>query len=50
MNSRPSHDPMEIYSQESSTEVWLQNRSVTVLVAVEIDPQIMNEGTAWEAK
>ena len=30
--SRPSHDPVELYSQEGSSEVWLQNHAVAVLV------------------
>src|SRR5208283_3778461 len=31
--SRPSHDPVELYSQTSSQEVCLQNYTVTVLAA-----------------
>src|SRR5450759_1841580 len=30
--SRPSHDPVELYSQAGAPEVWLQNHTVTVLV------------------
>src|ERR1700722_9182570 len=29
--SRPSHDPVELYSHAGSQEVWLQNHAVTVL-------------------
>jgi FkbM family methyltransferase len=29
---RPGYDPVELYSQEGSPEVWLQNHAVTVLV------------------
>ena len=31
--SRPRHDPVELYSQAGSPEVWLQNHTVTVLEA-----------------
>ena len=29
--SRPSYDPVELYSQAGAPEVWLQNHPVTVL-------------------
>ena len=36
--SRPSHDPVELYSHAGSQEIWLQNHAVTVLV-VEVSEQ-----------
>jgi hypothetical protein len=33
--SRPCHDPVELYSQASSPQVWLQNYAVTVLAGAD---------------
>jgi hypothetical protein len=35
--SRPSHDPVELYSQACSPEVWLQNHAVTVLAHIHLE-------------